>query len=128
MAVSKNKYTLNARKKTTISFVIRNKVEKCHRSGINAIQFDPNLNRLYTAGRDSIIRIWNTDDPEEPYIQSMEHHTDWCNDIVLCSGGNNLISASSDNTVKVWNACKGFCMSTLRTHKDYVKGRFRTFC
>lgn len=24
-------------------------------------------------------------------------------------------------TVKVWNAHKGFCMSTLRTHKDYVK-------
>lgn len=28
-----------------------------------------------------------------------------------------VISASSDTTVKVWNAHKGFCMSTLRTHK-----------
>lgn len=52
---------------------------------------------------------------------SMEHHTDWVNDIVLCCGGRTLISASSDTTVKVWNAHKGFCMSTLRTHKDYVK-------
>ena len=43
------------------------------------------------------------------------------NDIQLCCGGKNLISASSDTTVKVWNAHKGFCMSTLRTHKDYVK-------
>nr|CAH7720578.1 unnamed protein product [Callosobruchus chinensis] len=51
----------------------------------------------------------------------MEHHTDWVNDIVLCCGGRHLISASSDTTVKVWNAHKGFCMSTLRTHKDYVK-------
>lgn len=32
-----------------------------------------------------------------------------------------LFSFSSDTTVKVWNAHKGFCMSTLRTHKDYVK-------
>jgi WD repeat-containing protein 48 len=32
-----------------------------------------------------------------------------------------VISASSDTTVKVWNAQKGFCMSTLRTHKDYVR-------
>lgn len=23
--------------------------------------------------------------------------------------------------MKVWNAHKGFCMSTLRTHQDYVK-------
>ena len=51
----------------------------------------------------------------------MEHHTDWVNDIQLCCGGKNIISASSDTTVKVWNAHKGFCMSTLRTHKDYVK-------
>lgn len=35
--------------------------------------------------------------------------------------GLSVISASSDTTVKVWNAHKGFCMSTLRTHKDYVK-------
>jgi len=51
----------------------------------------------------------------------MEHHTDWINDIVVCCNGKTLISASSDTTVKVWNAHKGFCMSTLRTHKDYVK-------
>lgn len=31
-----------------------------------------------------------------------------------------VISASSDTTVKVWNAVKGFCMSTLRTHKVYL--------
>lgn len=32
-----------------------------------------------------------------------------------------VISASCDTTVKVWNAQKGFCMSTLRTHRDYVQ-------
>ena len=68
-----------------------------------------------------MFRIWNVQNPKDPYLQSMEHHTDWVNDIVLCCGGKNIISASSDSTVKVWNAHKGFCMSTLRTHKDYVK-------
>ncbi|RWS28076.1 WD repeat-containing protein 48-like protein [Leptotrombidium deliense] len=115
----------NSRKKVTVSFVIRDEVEKYHRSGVNSLQYDPVLNRLYSAGRDSIIRIWNVRNVKEGngagYIQSMEHHTDWCNDIVLCCNGKNLISASSDTTVKVWNAHKGFCMSTLRTHKDYVK-------
>ena len=43
-----------------VSFVIRDEVERQHRSGVNALQFDPILNRLYSAGRDSIIRIWNT--------------------------------------------------------------------
>ncbi|XP_077560332.1 WD repeat-containing protein 48 isoform X2 [Haemaphysalis longicornis] len=120
------------RKKVQVSYVIREEVEKQHRSGVNSLQYDPYLNRLYSAGRDSVIRIWNTRNVEfsgdaggsmlqDPYVQSMEHHTDWVNDIVLCCGGKNLISASSDTTVKVWNAYKGFCMSTLRTHKDYVK-------
>ncbi|KAG8182664.1 hypothetical protein JTE90_019689 [Oedothorax gibbosus] len=109
------------RKKVQVSFVIRDEVEKYHRSGVNSLQYDSYLGRLYSAGRDSIIRIWNVRNLKEPYVQSMEHHTDWVNDIVLCCGGKNLISASSDTTVKVWNAHKGFCMSTLRTHKDYVK-------
>ncbi|UYV80203.1 WDR48 [Cordylochernes scorpioides] len=110
----------------TVSYVLRDQVERYHRSGINSLQLDPVLNRLYSAGRDSIIRTWNTNKlvpgttPQDVYVQSMEHHTDWVNDIVLCCGGKNLISASSDTTVKVWNAHKGFCMSTLRTHKHSV--------
>ena len=44
---------------------------------MNSLQFDAYLNRLYTAGRDSIIRIWNVRNVQDPYLQSMEHHTDW---------------------------------------------------
>ncbi|XP_026858807.1 WD repeat-containing protein 48a isoform X3 [Electrophorus electricus] len=110
------------RRKVQVSYVIRDEVEKYNRNGVNALQLDPALNRLFTAGRDSIIRIWTVSQhKQDPYIASMEHHTDWVNDIVLCCNGKTLISASSDTTVKVWNAHKGFCMSTLRTHKDYVK-------
>jgi WD40 repeat protein len=43
-----------------VSYVIRDEVERQHRSGVNSLKFDPALNRLYSAGRDSIIRIWNT--------------------------------------------------------------------
>ncbi|KAK3699744.1 hypothetical protein QZH41_015597, partial [Actinostola sp. cb2023] len=55
------------------------------------------------------------------YKASLEHHTDWINDIVLCRNGRTILSASSDTTVKVWDTTRNFCMSTLRTHKDYVK-------
>ncbi|VDI81297.1 WD repeat-containing protein 48 [Mytilus galloprovincialis] len=48
------------KKKVQVSFVIRDEVERHHRSGINSLQFDPLINRLYSAGRDSIIRIFNT--------------------------------------------------------------------
>ncbi|XP_037903024.1 WD repeat-containing protein 48 homolog isoform X1 [Hermetia illucens] len=112
-----------SRKKMQVSFVIRDAEEKQHRNGVNALQLDSNSGKLYSAGRDAIIRVWNTEptDSQDRYIQSMEHHNDWVNDIVLCCSGRNLISASCDTTVKVWNAHKGFCMSTLRTHRDYVQ-------
>ena len=42
-----------------MSYVIRDEVEKYNRNGVNALQLDPTLNRLFTAGRDSIIRIWS---------------------------------------------------------------------
>lgn len=43
------------------------------------------------AGKDAIIRVWESPqtDLSELYVQSMEHHNDWVNDIVLCCGGRN---------------------------------------
>lgn len=121
--------------------MVRDAEEKRHKRGVNALQLDHNNGRLFSSGRDAVvssefllvyrkfktfssqIRIWNTNasNMDNSYIQSLEHHNDWVNDIVLCCGGRNLISASCDTTVKVWNAHKGFCMSTLRTHRDYVQ-------
>ncbi|KAK0418585.1 hypothetical protein QR680_013655 [Steinernema hermaphroditum] len=119
------------KKKVQISYIIREENEPMHRAAVNAVQFDRQTGKLFTAGSDTIIRDRRPIDASDVhqrnaflrdrYIQSMEHHTDWVNDIILCCQGRNLISASSDTTVKVWNAQKGFCMSTLRTHKDYVK-------
>ncbi|KAK4468616.1 hypothetical protein MN116_007806 [Schistosoma mekongi] len=109
------------RKKGRLSFFIRAEIEPKNRSGVNSLQYDPYTDRLFTAGRDSVIRVWNTKRPSDPLVHTMEHHADWVTDIVLCCGGKNLISASNDTTVKVWNATKGFCMSTLGTHKDYVR-------
>ena len=42
-----------------VSYIIRDEIEPMHRSGVNSLKYDPNLSRLYSAGRDSIIRIWN---------------------------------------------------------------------
>lgn len=77
--------------------------------------------RVHSAGRDGVIRTWGVGKGQIRFVHAMEHHTDWVNDIILTSNGKNIMSGSNDCTVKLWNAQKGFCMSTLRTHKDYVR-------
>jgi len=47
-----------------VSYVIRDEIESKNRSGVNALQYDPVLQRLYTAGMDSSIRIWDVRSPK----------------------------------------------------------------
>lgn len=83
-----------------VSFVIRDSEEKQHRNGVNSLQIDQNTGRLYSSGRDAIIRVWNTKniDSNDKYIQSMEHHNDWVNDIILCCNGRNCMKSLVLNT------------------------------
>eukprot|EP00794_Sanderia_malayensis_P012266 gene12266-13531_t len=116
-----NSQSQHHKRKIGVTFTMRDEAENKNRLGINCLQYDQKLKKLYSAGRDSIIRCWKAEKSEDPFQLSFEHHTDWVNSIVLCRNGKTLLSASSDTTVKVWDALGGYCMSTLRTHKDYVK-------
>ncbi|CAL8133677.1 unnamed protein product [Orchesella dallaii] len=109
------------KRKTQVSFTIRADKEPRHHSGVSSIKYDPTTDRVHSAGRDGVIRTWSVGKGQIRFIHAMEHHTDWVNDIILTSSGKNIMSGSNDCTVKLWNAQKGFCMSTLRTHKDYVR-------
>jgi len=109
------------KKRVQLSYIIQDPVEKLNRNGINCIKYDSKLGRLYTAGRDSIVRVYSPNNTAEPYLNSLESHTDWVNDIVLCNNGRILFSASSDTTIKMWNTSKHTQLNTLRMHKDYVK-------
>lgn len=122
--------------KKKISFIIREESEPRHRSAVSALQFDPITNKLYSGGSDTIIRVWNVPQHKDAFsarggvsspnrssvqfLTSLEHHTDWVNDMYLCGGGKYLISGSNDTTVKLWNTRKSTCLSTLRAHKDYI--------
>ena len=49
------------KKKVTVSFTIRNEREYRNRLGVNCLQYDQKHKRLFTAGRDSVIRCWGTE-------------------------------------------------------------------
>jgi WD repeat-containing protein 48 len=45
------------------------------------------IDRVHSAGRDGVIRSWAVGKGQIRYVHSMEHHTDWVNNIVLTCGG-----------------------------------------
>lgn len=70
-----------------VSYVIRDEVEKYNRNGVNALQLDPALNRLFTAGRDSIIRIWSVYQHKVNLLYDSRSRIMTCNLLQCCPGG-----------------------------------------
>jgi WD repeat-containing protein 48 len=73
---------------------------------------------LAGGGPESIVRVW---DPRSgKRITKFVGHTDNIRDILISQDGDTVMTASSDQTVKVWSMTAGRCMYTLTMHNDSV--------
>ncbi|KAF5846014.1 hypothetical protein GGP41_008478 [Bipolaris sorokiniana] len=53
-------------------------------------------------------------------LQTLEGHSSSVSSVAFSHDSTRLASASSDRTVKIWDASSGMCMHTLEGHSDYV--------
>jgi len=58
--------------------------------------------------------------PGGPLIRTLEGHTDFVNTVAVTRDGSRAISASDDNTLKVWDLETGEHIRTLEGHTDWV--------
>lgn len=79
-------------------------------------------NIIASGGPESILRLW--DDRTGKRITKFMGHTDNVRDILINGEGNLVMTASSDQTVKVWSVTAGRCMHTLTMHNDSVWSLF----
>ena len=77
---------------------------------------------IANGGPESIVRLW---DPKtgKP-ITKFVGHTDMIRAILVNESGDTVMTASSDQTVKVWSVTAGRCMHTLTMHNDSVWSLF----
>ena len=73
---------------------------------------------LASGGPESIVRVW---DPRTgKRITKFVGHTDNVRDVLINQDGDMIMTASSDQTVKVWSMTAGRCMYTLTMHDASV--------
>eukprot|EP01117_Protostelium_nocturnum_P008025 TRINITY_DN2857_c0_g1_i7.p1 TRINITY_DN2857_c0_g1~~TRINITY_DN2857_c0_g1_i7.p1 ORF type:complete len:244 (-),score=61.04 TRINITY_DN2857_c0_g1_i7:54-785(-) len=93
--------------KTKLNFkIFYPKENQGHCFGINSIAIRDRSNTIYSAGRDSSIQIWDLKEKEGKFEGKgiLGSHTHWVNDIALVGQHQeNLVSCSSDCTIKIWN-------------------------
>ncbi|KAI3452036.1 hypothetical protein Pfo_008701 [Paulownia fortunei] len=117
--------SVRTRKEKRLTYVLNDADDTKHCAGINclAVLKSPGpdgCDYLFTGSRDSTLKRWSLAEDGATCGATFESHVDWVNDAVL-TGGNTLVSCSSDATVKVWNCLSGgTCVRTFRQHSDYV--------
>ena len=73
---------------------------------------------MASGGPESIVRLW---DPKSgKRITNLVGHTDNIRDILINQDGDTVLTASSDQSIKVWSITAGRCMYTLTMHNDSV--------
>ncbi|KAF2739819.1 WD repeat protein-like protein [Polyplosphaeria fusca] len=77
-----------------------------------------NSSIIASGGPESIVRIWDTRTAKR--ITKFVGHTDNVRDVLITQDGDTIMTASSDQTVKVWSMTAGRCMYTLTMHNDSV--------
>jgi WD repeat-containing protein 48 len=77
---------------------------------------------LANGGPESIVRLWDPRSGQR--ITKFVGHTDLIRAILISESGDMVLSASSDQTVKVWSVTAGRCMHTLTMHDHSVWALF----
>jgi WD repeat-containing protein 48 len=73
-------------------------------------------------GPESVVRVWDVRSARQ--VTKFVGHTDMVRSILVAQDGETVMSASSDQTVKVWSMTAGRCMYTLTMHNASVWNLF----
>lgn len=73
-----------------------------HQAPVIDVAWSPTGDRLASASADDMVRVWSA---EGKPLQTLAGHTDWVNSVAWSpnqTGGQRLLSASNDTTVRLW--------------------------
>ncbi|RKF74296.1 UBP9-binding protein bun107 [Golovinomyces cichoracearum] len=94
--------------------------ERAEKGSIYALASSHSI--LASGGPESIVRLW---DPRSgSRITKFVGHTDNIRDILIEKNGDKVVTASSDQTIKIWSLTACRCIRTLTIHNESVWSLF----
>jgi len=98
----------------------RTKHVKGHTADILAVAVSDDEAYLATAGRDSVVHVW--DPRSHELIHTFTGHRDAVTSLSFRKESNQLFSGSNDRTIKIWNLDQMAYVETLFGHQAGVQG------
>lgn len=87
-----------------------------HRGAVLACAIGPDGARVFTAGRDRMIRVWDALSGVEQ--QRLTGHTGWVTGLAVSTQGHLLASCSTDRRLRLWALPGGEPLAVLAGHTD----------
>jgi WD40 repeat protein len=99
-----------------------------HTDVVASVAFSPDGRYILTAGNDDTARVWHFpkglsfagDTPTGHLLNSLQGHKDWVSSAAFSPDGQRIVTASWDNTARVWDAEKGQQLLALEGHERNV--------
>lgn len=91
-----------------------------HLSDVYSCKFAPSGDLLASAGNDGLILIWDVFDSKLKNTACMKGHKHSILDIVWTKDSANIISASADRNIALWDAYTSDRIKVFREHKSTV--------
>jgi WD40 repeat protein len=92
-----------------------------HNYSVSSVIFTYDNKRLISAGDDGLVKIWDVRDNFN-IIHIIEAHDDYITNLACDRQSRYLVTASEDNTLKVFDLSTFQLIHTLEGHIDYIRG------
>ena len=97
-------------------FTIRKQLKKAHDNSVFTIKYSPDQKRLFSGGRDAMLKVWDLHTFE--CLSTQPAHWFTINDMAFSPNGQWLATASRDKTIKIWDAHSLKLLKVLDTARD----------